>query len=137
MNCIRGSVTGNVVAFDKHFNVLMVDVVETYSRRYIGEKDKLHGSDARGDEKPGVYSGDGEEYGVRVIGEGDETTNLLLERAKTNNLLSPNEVEISRRLNGHGSSIKRRKLKETVMIHGACVVSCYVDYVATKCNEKK
>ena len=45
VNSIRGTMTGTLVAFDKHFNMIMKNVDEVYSRRYVHQHVRLGDED--------------------------------------------------------------------------------------------
>ena len=45
VNSIRGTMTGTLVAFDKHFNMIMKNVDEVYSRRYVHHHVRLGDED--------------------------------------------------------------------------------------------
>jgi small nuclear ribonucleoprotein (snRNP)-like protein len=100
-NCIRGSVEGRVLGFDKHFNIILGGAVERYSGRYV-EAASLEPSPSL---EPSSSSSQPFSSPSKAIPK------------------SQTEIEISRRSNGHSKGLKTRNLKQ-ILIRGDNVVSC-------------
>ena len=149
VNCVRGTITGTILAFDKHFNILLAGAEETYSRRYRGDEDcvareavKARNAAATGGSSPAIdsepppgaaaassssssseRSEEEDGHGSEDDAQDDGTTRHC--KKTTSTILSPSEIETSRRKDGHGSGLKTRKLRQ-VLIKGDMVVSCWL-----------
>ncbi|KAL9182025.1 hypothetical protein ACHAXT_012368 [Thalassiosira profunda] len=58
VDCVRGTLTGYLIGFDKHFNLIMKDVDEVYSGRVTRHSDAV--DVARGSERDSISTGAGD-----------------------------------------------------------------------------